>query len=71
MDTVAEYRKHAASCAQMARTTVDRQSREIWKRMSERWLVCAKLEDERAAAARLHARNQKRHRGALQHSWSS
>jgi hypothetical protein len=71
MDTVAEYRKHAASCAQMARTSADPESRAVWKRMSERWLVCAKLEGDRVAAARLHARNHKRHRTAVQHSWSS
>jgi hypothetical protein len=71
MDTIAEYRKHAASCAQMARASGDPDSKAVWKRMSERWLVCAKLEDDRAAAARRHARNQKRHRGALQHNWSS
>jgi hypothetical protein len=71
MDTVAEYRKHAASCAQMARATRDPDSKAVWNRMSERWLVCAKLEDDRAAAARRHAHNQKRHRAALHHSWSS
>jgi hypothetical protein len=71
MDTVAEYRRHAASCAQMARSTPDPESRAVWQRMSERWLGCAKLEDDRAVAARLQARNRKPHRGALHHSWSS
>jgi hypothetical protein len=71
MDTIAEYRKHAASCAQMARASSDPESRAVWKRMSERWLVCAQLEDDRAEAARVQARSQKRHRGTLQHSWSS
>jgi hypothetical protein len=71
MDTVAEYRKHATACANMAKETGDPESRAAWKHMSERWLACAKLEDDRNSAARLHVPSQKRHRGTLQHIWSS
>jgi hypothetical protein len=36
-----EFLKHALDCQQMAKTARDRQSKETWQRMAERWRVCA------------------------------
>jgi hypothetical protein len=65
MDTVAEFRKHAANCEKMAKGPVDQESKIAWKRMAERWLLCAKLADDRISAARRHAQNQEKHRGTV------
>ncbi len=47
MDTPAEFRKHAADCEKMAKASKDPEPKAAWKRMAERWLLCAKLaEDE-------------------------
>ena len=46
MDTSAEFRKHAADCEKMAKVSDDRETKAVWKRMAERWLVCAKLAED-------------------------
>ena len=46
MDTPAEFRKHAADCEKMAKVSDDRKTKAVWKRMAERWLLCAKLADD-------------------------
>jgi len=46
MDTPAEFRKHAADCEKMAKVSDDRETKAAWKRMAERWLVCAKLAED-------------------------
>ena len=46
MDTPAEFRKHAADCETMAKVSNDPETKAAWKRMAERWLVCAKLAED-------------------------
>ena len=46
MDTSAEFRKHAADCETMARVSRDRETKAAWKRMAERWVLCAKLAED-------------------------
>jgi hypothetical protein len=64
MDTAAEFRKHAANCDKMAKVSKDRETKAIWSRMGERWLLCAKLaQDDEQSVARLreHRVTSKRH----------
>ncbi len=37
MDIIREFEKKAAECRAMARATRDRQSRQTWTEMAERW----------------------------------
>ena len=46
MDTPAEFRKHAADCEKMAKVSNDPETKAAWKRMTERWLLCAKLAED-------------------------
>jgi hypothetical protein len=46
MDTAAEFRKYAAKCHKTANAAKDPESKALWQRMEERWLLCAKLADE-------------------------
>jgi hypothetical protein len=46
MNTPAEFRKHAADCEKMARVSKDPETKAVWKRMAERWLLCAKLAED-------------------------
>jgi hypothetical protein len=46
MDTPAEFRKHAADCETIAKVSQDRETQAVWKRMAERWLLCAKLAED-------------------------
>jgi hypothetical protein len=46
MDTPTEFRKHAVDCKKMAKVSGDRETKVAWKRMAERWLLCAKLAEE-------------------------
>jgi len=57
MDTPAEFRKYAANCKKMSKVSEDPEVKSLWRRMEERWLLCAKLaEEDEQSAARLHAR---------------
>jgi hypothetical protein len=38
-----EFRRHAAECKRMARTTIDRDSRATWKSLADRWITAAEL----------------------------
>jgi hypothetical protein len=40
------FMRHAAECKFMARCSRDRENREVWKRMAERWARCAELATE-------------------------
>lgn len=42
----AEFRRHAAECSRMARTTIDRTSKTTWKNLAERWMAAAKLAEQ-------------------------
>jgi hypothetical protein len=52
MDTPAEFRKHAADCETMAKVSKDRESKAAWKRMGERWLLCARLAEDQDLSLR-------------------
>jgi hypothetical protein len=41
MDPIEEFHRHADECRRMARVVRDRQSRDTWNSMAERWLRCA------------------------------
>jgi len=71
MDTAAEFRKYAANCKKMSRVTTDRGTKALWRRMEERWLLCAKLaEEDEQSVARHQAQRavSKRHISGLSHS---
>lgn len=38
-----EFRRHAAECNRMARTSADRDSKATWKNLAERWITAAEL----------------------------
>ncbi len=69
MDTPAEFRKYAADCETMAKVSKDSETKAAWKRMADRWLVCAKLaEDEDLSLSRqLEEKRSKPHRNP--HAW--
>jgi hypothetical protein len=54
MVTAAEFRKYAAECNRTAKVSQDPETKALWRRMEERWLLCAKLadEDEQSVARR-------------------
>jgi hypothetical protein len=54
METGAEFRKYATNCDKMAKVSTDPEAKALWRRMEERWLLCAKLadEDEQSVARR-------------------
>lgn len=41
-----EFRRHAAECTRMARTTIDRSSKTTWKNLAERWTAAAALAEQ-------------------------
>jgi hypothetical protein len=51
MNPSEEFRRHAAECQQMAKSTRDPASKATWSRMAERWLRCAEVFQRRRAAA--------------------
>jgi hypothetical protein len=71
MDTAAEFRKYAANCNKTAKALKDPETKALWRRMEERWLLCAKLaEEDEQSVARLRAQRltSKRHiNGTLSH----
>lgn len=69
MDTAAEFRMHAVNCNRMAKVSKDPETEGAWRRMAQRWLLCAKLaEEDELSAARLHEQRISRHRPS-RHSW--
>ena len=47
MNLSEEFRKFAAECERMAKLTHDRENKNAWRRMSERWLQNAKSFEKR------------------------
>lgn len=45
-----EFRRHAAECSRMAKTTIDRSSRTTWKNLAERWKAAAELAEQAECA---------------------
>jgi hypothetical protein len=71
MNNLVEFRKYAAACEIMAKLAKDTQSKAVWKGMAERWLLCAKLEEQegivlrrRLAKKALRARSERRYHAA-------
>jgi hypothetical protein len=60
LSPASEFRRHAAECQRMARSTPDRENKATWKSLAERWLTCADLA-ERAEEAVLHTSSSGRH----------
>jgi hypothetical protein len=38
-----EFMRHSVECEQMAKFARDRENRDVWSRMAERWIRCAEL----------------------------
>jgi hypothetical protein len=47
-----EFLKHAAECELMAKFTRDPESKATWRRMAERWNLCAEVSTSQNLAAR-------------------
>jgi len=57
MDPSEVFMRHAAECEYMAKCSRDKKNREVWRRMSERWIRCAELVQQHplpSAKSRLH-----------------
>jgi hypothetical protein len=69
MDAAAKFRKYATDCNKMAKVSDDPETQGLWRRMAERWLLCAKLaKEEEQSVARTRAQRASRHRPS-HHSW--
>jgi hypothetical protein len=60
MNLSEEFRKFAAECERMAKSTHNRENKNAWRRMSERWLQNAKSFEKRHAALGAHNRYRNR-----------
>jgi hypothetical protein len=47
-----EFIRHAAECARMAREAADKATKETWKSLAKRWLVCAALAEQESRTIR-------------------
>jgi len=65
MNLSEEFRKFAAECERMAKLTHDRENKNAWRRMSERWLQNAKSFEKRYSTLEALHRHRKR-----AHAWS-
>jgi len=48
MDIVENFLNHAGECRRMARFTRDLETRAVWNRMADRWLILAESEKARS-----------------------
>ena len=48
MDIAENFLRHAAECRRMARFTRDRETKVVWNRMADRWLMLATKEKARS-----------------------
>jgi hypothetical protein len=71
MDTPAVFRKHAADCETMVKVSMDPEIKAVWRRMAQRWLLCAKLaeDDDLSLRRQLEGKRSKPHRNP--HAWES
>jgi hypothetical protein len=61
MDLVTEFRRHAQDCRRMADMSRNKQDKDQWTQLGERWLRCAEnLEKEEAARERTPRRTSRR-----------
>ena len=59
MVTSEVFIRHAAECEYMAKRSRDREDKELWRRMAERWIRCAELAQHRSqpsARTRAHGK---------------
>ena len=68
MNPPEEFRKQADECRRMARLTRDHSDRAMWKRMADRWLVCARLAEDDLAVAHSRAGERKRFGAGVSHA---
>jgi hypothetical protein len=64
MESPQEFRNYATSCQSMARISNDPDSKAVWVRMAERWILCAKLAEEQERCIRVERDRQPRGRGS-------
>ena len=57
MNPAEKFRHHAFECRRMARAVRDFESKAAWRRMAERWVHCAELEEARPASRRAAPRH--------------
>jgi hypothetical protein len=60
MNLSEEFRRFAAECERMAKLTHNRENKNAWRRMSERWLQNAKSFEQRHSAPGPQNRHRKR-----------
>ena len=72
MDMPAEFRKYAADCDKKAKVSKDPETKATWKRMAERWILCAKLaEDQEWFQRRLAEEKSSKRYGGPHHRWAA
>jgi hypothetical protein len=71
MDTPAQFRKHAADCETMAKVSRDPETKAVWKRMADRWLVCARLADEEDESQRRRKDENRAKPHRNPHAWAT
>jgi hypothetical protein len=69
MNLSEKFERFAAECEAMAKIAHTSENQARWKRMAERWLQCAELNERQTAAAQ--NRDQERRHRAAPHSWTS
>jgi hypothetical protein len=72
MDTPAQFSKYAVDCETMAKMSRDPETKAVWKRMADRWILCAKLAEDQdmVQLRRKEAYRSKPHR-RLPHHWAA
>ncbi len=46
MDAPAQFRHYAADCETMSKVSRDPETKAVWKRMADRWHLCANLAED-------------------------
>ena len=69
MDAPAQFHKYAADCETMVEVSTDPETQAVWKRMAERWFLCANSAENEDLSLRrqLEERRSKPHRNP--HAW--
>ncbi len=70
MDTPTVFRKYAADCETMAKVSKDPETKAVWKRMADRWFLCAKYaeHEDQYQRRQLEEKRSKPHRNP--HAWA-
>jgi hypothetical protein len=69
MNASAQFRQYAGDCETMSKVSRDPETKAVWKRMAERWLLCAKYAEHEDEYQRrqLEEKRSKPHRNP--HAW--